>query len=144
MADYFKRIERKYGLTQEGFLRLLIAQESKCAICDRELVLFSSDRKETPCVDHNHVTGEVRSLLCVTCNVTVGYLEKDEYRTYSALAYLGNPQERYPGLVEEARGRRIGWAKKLAEDSQVNRDALSHVLGELEKLLTARPVSAKL
>lgn len=138
--DYFKRIEKKYGLTREGFLRMLIAQESKCAICDRELVLFSSDRKEVPCVDHHHTTLAVRQLLCMTCNITVGYLEKDEYRTYSALAYLGNPQDNYPRLrdraVDRAEKRRLRLKRESAE--------IDTLMTEMEKLLTNCPAGAKL
>ena len=38
-----------------------------CAICKRQRKLV---------VDHNHITGAVRGLLCQPCNVLVGYVEE--------------------------------------------------------------------
>ena len=56
---------KKYGLTLEDFEAMNARQEGKCAICGT----FS----EIPlCVDHNHETEEVRSLLCLTCNTGLG------------------------------------------------------------------------
>lgn len=140
-SRYFKHIWRKYKLTVEAFLTMLVSQDSKCMVCDRELVLFTSDRKEHPCVDHCHRTGVVRGLLCASCNVTVGYLEKDEYRTYSALAYLGNPQDAYPKLQTEADAKRAKAQEKrrhLRDGGKRPKDAqLRELWDAMEKCLTA-------
>ena len=54
-ADDARRF-REYGLSVTGYQKLLAQQNGVCAICrepDRDL-----------CVDHDHRTGRVRSLLC--------------------------------------------------------------------------------
>ena len=68
---------RLYGITVENYNRLFSQQKGKCALCRR-----------TPShqlhIDHDHRTGEVRGLLCKTCNLTLGYYEKyqDEIHVY--------------------------------------------------------------
>lgn len=137
---YFRKIQKKYGIDQDEFLRMLVDQESKCLGCDRELTLFDSDRSRGPVVDHDHeherLTGEikVRGILCTGCNTYLGKLEKDPYRTYSLLAYIGNPQDRYPRLRdevadrktrrEERRARREGPARS-PEERKERDDALT-------------------
>jgi hypothetical protein len=40
------------------------------------------------CVDHSHVTGKVRGLLCHSCNVGLGHFKDDPRFTRSATEYL--------------------------------------------------------
>lgn len=61
---------------------LYAAQNGKCAICNTTFV------DKTPCVDHNHTTGEVRGLLCTTCNAGLGLFKDDLALLYSAKHYL--------------------------------------------------------
>lgn len=55
---------RTYGITEEQYLSLLQKQSSRCAVCSK------SPEKEGKnlAVDHNHITGEIRGLLCTWCN----------------------------------------------------------------------------
>ena len=60
-------IERQRGsISMLGRKRLLIGQNSKCAICGiaTELVL-----------DHDHNTGKIRGFLCRSCNAKLGYVD---------------------------------------------------------------------
>ncbi len=129
MSDaYFKRIERQYGITKEIFLRILADQQSLCAICKRQLVLFSSDRAEVPCVDHKH-GGEVRGLLCHTCNIAVGFIEKDRERTEKALAYI---------ISRRGGNKRVrGWASRARKSNMAEKQ-----FAEIKSLLTAQPDDA--
>lgn len=78
-ADYLKRA---YNITLEEYDRMLKAQGGKCAICSCEL-------KGRNChVDHNHETGEVRGLLCHSCNVGLGMFRDDRGRFLKASEYL--------------------------------------------------------
>ena len=67
-AEFCRPGHRAHGsdlLSLEQFEELVAAQEGKCAICGVEPDLLY--------VDHDHVTGRVRELLCHSCNVLLGY-----------------------------------------------------------------------
>jgi hypothetical protein len=55
------------------------AQEGRCAICKKSKKLQ---------VDHSHVTGHVRAMLCGTCNRALGLLKDDAAIVGSTLEYL--------------------------------------------------------
>jgi hypothetical protein len=78
-ADDAERF-RKYGLSVIGYQNLLAQQNGVCAICrepGREL-----------CVDHDHKTGRVRSLLCNGCNSAIGFLRESPLLARAAATYL--------------------------------------------------------
>ena len=77
-------LKRKYNITPEEYENLLIDQNGKCAICG---VSYKEFKKELA-VDHDHITGEVRSLLCQRCNNLIGYLEKNKKLLYKAFNYI--------------------------------------------------------
>jgi len=70
---------KKYGLTYEAYVQLLADHGNKCAICGdgRKLV-----------IDHDHVTGAVRGILCDGCNVGVGRFGDNPALVYKAAMYL--------------------------------------------------------
>lgn len=72
-------ISTRYGLTPEQVDAMLHAQESACAICRAPLTKFH--------IDHSHVTGKVRGLLCHACNMKLPLVENTDLLV-SALAYL--------------------------------------------------------
>ena len=61
-----------YGITQETYDEMYRNQEGKCAICKTD---FRNDVKKG-FVDHDHITGKVRGLLCSPCNIVLGYVDK--------------------------------------------------------------------
>lgn len=70
---------RRYGITVEDRARMVEEQQGLCAICEKERPLV---------VDHCHDTGQVRGMLCVTCNLAIGYFEDDVEALRRAIAYL--------------------------------------------------------
>lgn len=74
---------KRYGLTLEAFKILLEVQGDKCAICRKP---FSSDRKTH--VDHDHVSGRVRGLLCHGCNIGLGSFRDSPETLNLAADYL--------------------------------------------------------
>jgi hypothetical protein len=64
-------LKYEYGITLDQYNEMFKAQEGKCAICQRH----QNELTRTLCVDHNHKTNKVRSLLCLTCNTDVSVVE---------------------------------------------------------------------
>ena len=78
-------MKRLYGLTEQDYDRMFTEQHGVCAICKNPP---KSQRRFD--VDHNHITGQVRGLLCTSCNRQVGTLENLEWRA-QADVYLVAP-----------------------------------------------------
>lgn len=82
----WKRIwsrRRLYGLTEEHFQHLLAEQLDKCAICE-----YRPDNPHLLNVDHNHVAGHIRGLLCGRCNRVLGQVQDDVVVLQAAIEYL--------------------------------------------------------
>lgn len=70
----------RYGITKADFDSLMLAQGGLCPIC--------RDPLTAPHVDHDHRTGAVRGILCMSCNVALGHLGDDVGRVSRAVEYL--------------------------------------------------------
>jgi len=64
-------LKYEYGITLDDYNKMFNAQEGKCAICKKH----QNELKKTLCVDHDHKTGKVRELLCMTCNTDLASVE---------------------------------------------------------------------
>lgn len=78
-----------YGLTPEDYDALLFDQAGRCAICRRK-----PTHSRRLAVDHDHMTGEARGLLCLWCNREIGYLHENVAWLNGAAAYLTSPPSR--------------------------------------------------
>jgi len=65
--DLFYR--RNYGISLADFNRMVLLQGTKCACCGTSK---PGGKHNQWCVDHNHVTGDIRELLCKDCNIVLG------------------------------------------------------------------------
>ena len=81
LSSYYKR---KYNVSLEEVLELRTAQESRCAICYRH----EEEVGKRLFLDHNHLTGKVRGLLCNHCNSLIGYAKEDADILESAIYYV--------------------------------------------------------
>ena len=77
--------KHKYGLEHEQFLAAVATQENKCAICQ---VSGEEASKGTLFVDHDHVTGKLRGLVCGHCNAMMGMARDSAFVLMSAAHYL--------------------------------------------------------
>lgn len=82
---YKNHLRRKYNLSLEEYNSLLIQQNGKCAICERDFKTLT--KWNTACVDHDHKTGKVRGILCRKCNLSLVYIE-DSHLWQKAQNYL--------------------------------------------------------
>ena len=80
-------LKRVHGITLEEYNELFIKQEGRCAICGKH----QSELKTSLHVDHNHETDEIRGLLCMQCNIILGWyeiLENDLELVEKVLKYI--------------------------------------------------------
>ena len=73
-----------YGIDLNTYNKLLEAQNGKCAICKNN----QEDKTRVLSVDHNHTTGEVRSLLCGKCNLGLGMFNEDVNLLQAVIDYI--------------------------------------------------------
>tara|TARA_R110001606_G_C14933178_1_gene598257 strand:+ start:47 stop:541 length:495 start_codon:yes stop_codon:yes gene_type:complete len=80
-------LAKKYNLSLKEYRDLLIKHNNKCNICKKE-----NNNGINLAVDHNHITGKVRGLLCTTCNIGIGYLQVDKNTKLlkAAIKYVNN------------------------------------------------------
>ena len=64
------------------------AQDGKCAICGLLETTTHKGRLRRLSVDHDHVSGRIRGLLCGACNTGLGSLEHDLDKLDAAIRYL--------------------------------------------------------
>ncbi len=76
------QLKKNFGLTEERYQEMLDCQGGVCAICRRK------PGKIRLAVDHNHLTGQVRKLLCGSCNTGLGSFAESVHRLKEAIAYL--------------------------------------------------------
>ena len=67
-----RHLRRNYGITLAEFNRMVLKQGSKCACCGTS---EPGGKHNQWCVDHDHITGAVRELLCKDCNIVLGLVE---------------------------------------------------------------------
>lgn len=77
------RLKKNFGLTIDQYSQLLEKQNRKCAVCK----VFNNSQRHFP-VDHDHVTGKVRGLLCPNCNMAIGMFKENKEIIKAALDYL--------------------------------------------------------
>jgi hypothetical protein len=70
---------RNYNLSVGDYDKMVDKQDGKCMICNNTRKLF---------VDHSHSTGEVRGLLCDTCNRGIGFLQESKDILLNSIKYL--------------------------------------------------------
>lgn len=68
-------LKMKYSMTPENYKALFEQQGGVCAICGLpETIKLSTGKVKLLAIDHNHLTGKVRGLLCDKCNKGIGGL----------------------------------------------------------------------
>ena len=76
----------KYSISPSMHLEMLHSQNYSCAICKKH----KDDFDRNLSIDHNHITGKVRGLLCTKCNLVLGLLNDDKNIVENLLKYLEN------------------------------------------------------
>jgi len=79
-----KRLKYTFGLTYDEYLAMLAGQGGVCAICGT----FPYSKKAHLSVDHCHVSGKIRGLLCGKCNSAIGFFNDRIDLMKTAIVYI--------------------------------------------------------
>jgi len=80
MQSHWRRV---YGISEQERLHMLRTQGNVCAACGNAF----KDGKDTT-VDHDHITGRVRGILCRGCNLALGLLKDSPARVHKLEVYI--------------------------------------------------------
>ncbi len=81
-----QNLRATYGITQEAYDLVLEYQGGGCAICGRKE--NTAKYFKYLHVDHDHTTGEVRGILCDSCNLAIGKFQDNPELLRRAADYL--------------------------------------------------------
>lgn len=102
------RLQKTYGITLAEYNKVFKAQGLACGICK----VAHIPGKPRLAVDHDHITGELRGLLCWGCNRKLGVFLDRLDLLQSACAYaVSPPLRRVLGRLFTAPGR-VGSKKR--------------------------------
>lgn len=84
-------LKNTFGITPEDFVDLYKAQNGRCAICGLANMNYIDKKgRERPSlfIDHEHLGGGVRGLLCHGCNTGLGHFRDSVELLESAINYM--------------------------------------------------------
>lgn len=101
------RLRRTFGITLSEYNAVLKHQGNRCAICR------NPPKGVRLAVDHDHLTGAVRGLLCMLCNRALGKWRDNDFNVIAAAGYV----QSYPATVALGRAHitapgRVGTKKR--------------------------------
>lgn len=85
-TSFKRRLYSKYRMSVEEYNELFIKQNGCCGCCGKHQI----DLDRRLAVDHNHETGEIRGLLCFSCNTGLGKLGDNLEGVLKMLEYLND------------------------------------------------------
>lgn len=85
------KIRRAYGVEPEDYYRMLSEQGGGCAICGSKTPGYNGKKKFA--IDHCHITGMVRGVLCHPCNKALGLFKDEPETMMKAAAYINRSRQ---------------------------------------------------
>lgn len=87
-ASRGSKLKSTYGITIEQYDAMFISQGGICLICGCPETVKRNGKIKNLSIDHNHVTGKIRGLLCQKCNQALGLLGENPVTINSLLKYI--------------------------------------------------------
>ena len=83
-------IQKKYGIDQNEFETYWLASRGQCYLCEKNMKMPDGKNQNlnTVNVDHDHLTGKFRGLLCNACNTALGMFKDDPQILKKSITYL--------------------------------------------------------
>ena len=82
------KLKCEYGLSLNDYDEMLNAQSGQCAICKAYPTVSIKGHIPQLCVDHEHISGSVRGLLCPNCNKALGLMRDSVTNAAAMASYL--------------------------------------------------------
>jgi hypothetical protein len=129
---FYSRALDVYSVTPDEYRLLYVAQKGRCWICRTAKGIHPDDPKARGsrrlAIDHDHVTGQVRGLLCSggdkTCNRVIGWLSAPAL--YRAAEYVATREGQPARVLREMElARKEAWESEAMKLIQVEVDALA-------------------
>lgn len=79
------KLKSKFDMTPKQYDDMRIDQDYSCAICGKD---EDNNDGRILAVDHDHITGRIRGLLCQKCNIGLGQFDDSIHVMQSAILYL--------------------------------------------------------
>ncbi len=79
---------RKFGIRIKDYDEMYERQSGVCAICGKKEDAIYRGVAKNLAIDHDHVTGVVRGLLCAKCNTALGNVNDDIGILVNMIEYL--------------------------------------------------------
>lgn len=81
----YKRLSnlKRFGLTEDSYKLMLDRQNNSCAICKKIFIPTSKAY-----IDHCHLSGRVRGILCMNCNIALGHVNDNVTIIQKMIDYL--------------------------------------------------------
>jgi 5-methylcytosine-specific restriction endonuclease McrA len=77
------QLKTKYGITFEELRTKYMAQGGSCDVCHHKFISYTDMY-----IDHNHSTGQVRGILCQSCNSMLGFSKDNTSILSKGIDYL--------------------------------------------------------
>jgi len=87
---WIRNLTKLYGITLLEYETKLFSQDNRCAVCRQPETAVRNGRVQRLAVDHCHESGEVRGLLCMRCNLTIGQIGDHWLILDNAMEYLSH------------------------------------------------------
>ena len=84
----YLQLFKKFRLSKNDYEMMLDAQGGVCAICKQPEKQKRNNVIKFLGVDHNHISGKIRGILCADCNLGLGKFKDNPEMLRRALAYL--------------------------------------------------------
>lgn len=107
-----EKYKKLYKITTEDYNILLKKQNGKCKICQTNNGAYRLS------VDHCHLTGKIRGILCQNCNHGLGFFKDETYFLTNAIKYLNRQlniepnQKNEDNSIKPCHNKRKSWYYK--------------------------------
>jgi hypothetical protein len=90
LYDEMVRETRRYNVPRGTLTAMRQLQNNKCAICKRDAGFERATQLQ---VDHCHISGQIRALLCINCNTGIGMFKENPTLLKAAILYIQDWQQ---------------------------------------------------